>query len=126
MLLKLQDNDSNWIMYKEQIKNHLTSKGLMCHFTGTARKSIKVEEKEQKLHKKENVSPMSNDKLDTYLDNLDTYAQKKTQVWEVLYDTLSKMVILQIKGQTMAADVWTKLSSIFESIGGYDYNEHPC
>jgi hypothetical protein len=116
-LPKLQDDGSNWVMYKERIKNHLTSKGLMRHFTGTARKPIEVEDRNGRLHKMGSANPMTDDELDTYLDILDTYAQKEAQVREVLYDTLSKTVTLQIKSQATATDMWMKLSSIFESKG---------
>ena len=60
---------------------------------------------------------MTDDEFDTHPDSLDTYAQKKAQVHEVLYDTLNKMVTLQIKGQSSAADSWKKLMSIFEAEG---------
>jgi hypothetical protein len=116
-LPKLQDDGSNWVMYKERIKNHLTSKGLMRHLTGTARKPAEVEEKDGKVHKKGNARPMTDDELDTYLDTLDVYATKEAQVREVLYDTLSKTVFLQIKGQPTAAETWNKLVSIFELKG---------
>jgi len=113
MLPKLQEDSSNWVMYKEQIVNHLTSKGLLRHFSGTAKKPIEVEEKNGKVHKKENATTMTDDEFESYLDSLDTYAQKEAQVRKVLYDTLTKMVTLQIKGQPAATDSWKKLMLIF-------------
>ena len=60
---------------------------------------------------------MTDDEFEAYLDSLDTYAQKEAQVHKVLYDTLTKMVTLQIKEQLMAAESWKKLTSIFEVKG---------
>ena len=116
-LPKLQEDGSNWVMYKEWIQNHLTSKGLLRHITGTARKPIEIEEHNGKVHKKGNVTAMTDDEFEAYLDSLDTYAQKEAQVHEVLYDMLTKTVTLQIKGQLMAADAWKKLVAIYESKG---------
>jgi hypothetical protein len=117
MLPKLQEDGSNWVMYKEWIVNHLTSKGLLHHLSGTARKPIEVEEKNGKVHKKGNATAMTDAEFEAYLDSLDMYAQKEAQVREVLYDTLTKTVTLQIRGQPTAADSWKKLTSIFESKG---------
>jgi len=117
MLPKLQEDGSNWVMYKERIQNHLTSKGLLCHYSGTARKPIEIEEKNGKVHKKGNATAMTDDEFEAYLDSIDTYAQKEAQVKEVLYDTLTKTVTLQIKGQPTAAEAWKKLTTIFESKG---------
>ena len=116
-LPKLQEDGSNWVMYKERIQNHLTSKGLLRHYTGTARKPVEIEEKNGKMHKKGNATAMTDVEVEAYLNLVDTYAQKEAQVREVLYDTLSKTVTLQIKGQSTAADAWKKLTSIFESKG---------
>ena len=116
-LPKLQEDGSNWFMYKERIQNHLTSKGLLGHFSGTARKPTEIEEKNGKVHKKGNATAMTDDEFKAYLDSLNTYAQKEAQVREVLYDTLTKTVTLQIKGQPTAADAWKKLITIFESKG---------
>ena len=116
-LPKLQEDGSNWVMYKERIQNHLTSKGLLRHLTGTAKRPIEIEEKNGKVHKKGNVTAMTDDEFETYLDSIDTYAQKEAQVREVLYDTLTKTVTLQIKGQPSAAESWKKLTSIFEVKG---------
>ena len=69
------------------------------------------------MHKKGNATAITDDEFESYLDSLDTYAQKEAQVREVLYDTLTKMVTLQIKGQPTATDSWKKLTSIFESKG---------
>ena len=116
-LPKLQEDGSNWVMYKERIQNHLTSKGLLRHLTGTVKKPVETEEKNGKVHKKGNPTAMTDDEFETYLDSIDTYAQKEAQVREVLYDTLTKTVTLQIKGKPSAAESWMKLTSIFESKG---------
>ncbi len=116
-LLKLQEDGSNWVMYKERIVNHLTSKELLCHFSGTARKPIEVEEKNGKVHKKGNATAMTDDEFESYLDSLDMYAQKEAQVHKILYDMLTKTVIPQFKEQPTAADSWKKLISIFKSKG---------
>ena len=47
-LPKLYEDGSDWVMYKERIQNHLTSKGLLCHLTGTAKRPIEIEEKNEK------------------------------------------------------------------------------
>ena len=85
-------------MYKERILNHLTTKGLLRHLTGTARKPLETEEKDGKVYKKRSTTVMTDDEFETYLDSIDMYAQKEAKVREVLYDTLTKTVTLQIKG----------------------------
>jgi hypothetical protein len=99
-------------------------KGLLRHLSGTARKPIEIEEKNGKVHKKGNATAMTDDEFETYLDSIDTYAQKEAQVREVLYDMLTKIVTLQIKGQLTAAHVWKKLMSIFER--RHDHNRYTC
>ena len=116
-LPKLQEDGSNWVMYKERVQNHLTSKGLLRHLTGTAKRPMEIEEKNGKVHRKGNTTAMTDDEFETYLDSIDTYAQKEAKVHEVLYDTLTKTVTLQIKGQPSAAESWKKLTSIFETKG---------
>jgi len=116
-LPKLQEDGPNWVMYKERIQNHLTSKGLLRHFLGTARKPKEVEERNGRVHETGKAVPMTDDEFEAYLDSVDTYAQKEAQVKEVLYDTLTKMVTLQIKEQPTAAEAWKKLTTIFESKG---------
>ena len=103
-LPKLQEDGSNWVMYKERIQNHLTSKGLLRHLTGTVKNPVETEEKNGKVHKKGNPTAMTDDEFKAYLDSINTYAQKEAQVREVLYDTLTKTVTLQIKGKPSAAD----------------------
>ncbi len=116
-LLDFQEDGSNWVMYKERIQNHLTSKGLLRHISGTVRKPTEIEEKNGRVHKKGNATMMTDDEFEAYLDSLYTYTQKEAQVHEVLYDMLTKTVTLQIKGQPTAAESWKKLMSIFEAKG---------
>ena len=57
-LPKLQANGENWVTYKERLRNHLTSKGLVRHVNGTAKKPAEVEIINDKVHKKGNPTPM--------------------------------------------------------------------
>jgi hypothetical protein len=116
-LPKLQANGENWVMYKERLRNHLTSKGLIRHVNGTAKKPAEVEVINDKVHKKGNPVPMDDDELETYYDSFADYEQKEVQVRDVIYETIPKTIFLQVKGQPTAAKVIGKLLSIFEQKG---------
>ncbi len=116
-LPKLQTNGENWVTYKERLRNHLTSKGLVRHINGTAKKPVEVEIINDKTHKKGSPTPMTNDELETYYDLFTDYEQKEAQVRNVIYETIPKSVFLQVKGQPTASKVIDKLVAIFEHKG---------
>jgi hypothetical protein len=116
-LPKLQANGENWVTYKERLRNHLTSKGLVRHVNGTAKKPAEVEIINDKVHKKGKPTPMDDDELETYYDSVADYEQKEAQVRDVIYETIPKSVFLQVKGQPTASKVIDKLVAIFEQKG---------
>jgi len=116
-LPKLQTNGENWVTYKERLRNHLTSKGLVRHINGTAKKPVEVEIINDKTHKKGSSTPMTDNELKMYYDSFTDYEQKEAQVRNVIYKTIPKSVFLQVKGQPTASKVIDKLVAIFEQKG---------
>jgi len=117
LLLKLQANGENWVTYKERLRNHLTSKGLLRHVNGTAKKPVEVEVINDKTHQKGKTAPMTDDELEEYYTSFADFEQKEAQVRDIIYETIPKSVFLQVKGQATAAKVIDKLVVIFEQKG---------
>ncbi len=66
-LPRLKDDGSNWILYKEQIPNAATSKGLKCHLTGTVKKPAELTESNGDSYKPGDLAPLSADELKKHL-----------------------------------------------------------
>ena len=116
-LPKLQDDGSNWITYRERIINTLTHKGLKRHVLGTARIPTETEIKSDKVYKKGGVIELTSTQIEEIEKETDDFEQKEASVREVIYETIGQSLFLQIKNETSAAKVWTKLVSIMEKKG---------
>src|SRR5271168_3495880 len=122
-LPRLSEDGSNWVTYKERVLNNLTSKGLMQHVRGTARKPIQLIEQHSAYFRPNELAPLSNEDLEEHEDFVDSYHQKEAQVQEIIYDTVSKSVFLEIKDESSAAGVWSKLVAIHEAKGTMTYTD---
>src|SRR5271168_4870543 len=122
-LPRLSEDGSNWVTYKERVLNNLTSKGLMQHVRGTARKPIQLIEQHSAYFRPNELAPLSNEDLEEHEDFVDSYHQKEAQVREIIYDTVSKSVFLEIKDKSSAAGVWSKLVAIHEAKGTMTYTD---
>ena len=122
-LPKLSEDGSNWVTYKERILNNLTSKGLTRHVRGSARKPVPIVERDGSFYRLNELSPLSDEDLEMLEDAIDTYDQKEAQVREIIYETVSKSVFLEIKNETSAYNVWTKLVAIHEEKGTMTYTD---
>src|SRR5436190_21131916 len=111
-LSKLKEDGSNWITYKEHILNTLMSKGLRRHVFGTAKKPSALVYLNGAFFKPNSLSSLSDDELEAYEQEVDTFDQKQAQVHEVIYKTISQSTFLQIKDGTTAAKIWSKLIAI--------------
>ncbi|PPR01831.1 LOW QUALITY PROTEIN: hypothetical protein CVT26_008262 [Gymnopilus dilepis] len=106
-LLKLHEDGSNWVTYKERVLNHLTSKGLIRHVKGTVKQPLHLTDNEMEAHEQQ----------------MDIFEQKQAQVREVIYEMTSKSVFLEIKDEPTAEKLWTKLVDIHESKGTMVYTD---
>ena len=97
-LLRLLEDGSNWIIYKEHVINNLTSKGLMRHVRGTVRKPAQLIEHNGSHYRPNELSPLSDEDLEKHEDYIDSYNQKEAQVREILYETTSKSVVGIVTG----------------------------
>jgi Reverse transcriptase (RNA-dependent DNA polymerase)/gag-polypeptide of LTR copia-type/GAG-pre-integrase domain len=122
-LPRLSEDGSNWVTYKERVLNNLTSKGLMRHVRGTARKPVQLTERHGAYYRPHELSPLSDEDLEKHEDLVDSYDQKEAQVREIIYETVSKSVFLEIKDESSAAGVWTKLVAIHEAKGTMTYTD---
>jgi hypothetical protein len=116
-LPKLKDNGSNWITYRERIINTLTHKGLKQHVLGTTRVPDEIEIRSSKSYKKGGIIELTEEQLDAIEKYTDEYEQREASVREVIYETISQSLFLQIKNEPTSARVWTKLISIMEKKG---------
>ena len=122
-LPRLAEDGSNWVTYKERILNNLTSKGLMRHIRGTARQPVQLIERNGSFYRPNELSPLSDEDLEKHEDSVDSYDQKEAQVREIIYKTVSKSVFLDIKDESSAARVWSKLVAIHETKGTMTYTD---
>ena len=122
-LPRLAEDGSNWVTYKERILNNLTSKGLMRHIRGMARQPVQLIERNGSFYRPNELSPLSDEDLEKHEDSVDSYDQKEAQVREIIYETVSKSVFLDIKDESSAARVWSKLVAIHETKGTMTYTD---
>src|SRR6266850_5187943 len=116
-LMKLADDGTNWITYRERVLNMLTHKGLCRHIMGTAQKPEEVEEQDGKFYKKGSLNALTDTELEALEKSMDEYEQKQASVREIIYKTISQSMFLQIKNEPTAAKVWAKVVSIMEDKG---------
>lgn len=74
-------------------------------------------EKSGKWYKPNSTTALSDAEVEKHEDEQDAYDQKEAQVRELIYETISNSLFLQIKGETSAAGVWKKLTEICEKQG---------
>ena len=122
-LPRLAEDGSNWVTYKERILNNLTSKGLMRHVRGMARQPVQLTERNGSYYRLNELSPLSDEDLEKHEDFVDSYDQKEAQVREIIYETVSKSVFLEIKDESSAAGAWSKLVAIHEAKGIMTYTD---
>ena len=122
-LPRLAEDGSNWVTYKERIINNLTSKGLMRHVKGLVKPPATLEEREGAYFKAKSTTALTEKELDDHYTELDTYETKQAQVRDVIYETVSKSVFLEVKNEATATDVWKKVISIHETKGTMSYTD---
>jgi hypothetical protein len=117
-LPKLASDGENWLTYHERVLNAATTRGLRRHLVGTALKPSPIIIKDEKFYLTEDDAlPLSDDALEKQETAIDTWEQKEAQVRELIYNTVDNASFLQIKGETTAAALWKKLSSIHGNRG---------
>ena len=89
----------------------------MQHIRGMACQPVQLTELDGSCYRPNELSPLSNKDLEKHEDFIDSYHQKEAQVQEIIYDTVSKSVFLEIKDESSAAGVWSKLVAIHETKG---------
>ncbi|KAG6837635.1 hypothetical protein C0991_002910, partial [Blastosporella zonata] len=63
------------------------------------------------------AKPLTDTEIDTHEDQMENWLQKEAQVCEIIYGTVDQSTFLQIKGETTAAALWKKLTSIHADKG---------
>ncbi len=116
-LPRLKDDGTNYILYKEQIPNVATSKGLRQVLYGTAKKPVEMTEINGDYYLPGSLAPLSDGEVEKQLTLQDAYDQKEAQVHEMMYETISTSTFMQIKNEPTTAAMWKKLTSIFEEKG---------
>ncbi len=116
-LPRLKDDGMNYILYKEQIPNVATSKGLRQVLYGTAKKPVEMTEINGDYYLPGSLAPLSDGEVEKQLTLQDAYDQKEAQVHEMMYETISTLTFMQIKNEPTTAAMWKKLTFIFEEKG---------
>ncbi len=98
-LPRLKDDGTNYILYKEWIPNVATSKGLRRVLYGTAKKPMEMTEINGDYYLPGNLTPLSDDEVEKQLTLQDAYDQKEAQVREMMYETISTLIFMQIKNE---------------------------
>src|SRR6266550_3361090 len=111
-LPKLASDGENWLTYQERVSNAAAARGLRRRLVGTALRPSTVVEKGGNFFLPSSTDPLSADALETHETSVDSWEQKEAQVRELIYNTVDNSTFLQIKGETTAAALWKKLSSI--------------
>ncbi|PBK85954.1 hypothetical protein ARMGADRAFT_941142 [Armillaria gallica] len=122
----LKDNSTNHILYKEQILNVATSKGLRRVLYGTTKKPMEMTEMNRDYYLPGHPAPLSDNKVEKQLTLQDVYDQKEAQVHEMMYETISTLTFMQIKNKPTAAAMWKRLTSIFSEKGIYKLQNQHC
>jgi gag-polypeptide of LTR copia-type len=121
-LEKLKDDGTNWVTYQECVTITMTHKGLRQHFLGTKRKPGTFIELDRKFYKTEDIKKkdrvtLTDKEVEDMEEALDEYEQKEALVREVIYETISQSMFLQIKNEPTASKLWSKLVSIMQEKG---------
>src|SRR6266550_3277062 len=121
-LEKLKDDGTNWVTYRERVTNTMTHKGLRRHFLGTKRKPGTCIELDGKFYKIEDIKKkdrvaLTDKEAEDMEEALDEYERKEASVREVIYETISQSMFLQIKNEPTASKLWSKLVSIMQEKG---------
>ena len=86
---------------------------------GTMRKPGTMTEKDGEFYKTGDKSQklLSETEIKAMEKATDEYEQKEASVREVIYETISQSMFLQVKNEPTAAKVWSKLVSIMQEKG---------
>src|SRR6266550_5501727 len=113
-LEKLKDDGTNWVTYRERVTNTMTHKGLRRHFLGTKWKPGTCIELDGKFYRIEDIKKkdrvaLTDKEAEDMEEALDEYERKEASVREVIYETISQSMFLQIKNEPTASKLWSKL-----------------
>ena len=114
---RLKDDGSNWTTYKERTVNVITHKGLKRHLTGSAKKPKEPFEVDGNWFLPGSQTPLDDDELEEAYEKVDEWETKQASVRQIIYETVSPSIFLEVKNEGTAADVWKKLCGIFEKKG---------
>jgi hypothetical protein len=100
----------------------MTHKGLQQHFLGTKRKPGMFIELDNKFYKSEDIKKkdkvaLTETQVEAMEEALDEYEWKEALVREVIYETISQSMFLQIKNEPTTSKLWSKLISIMQEKG---------
>ncbi|TFY76907.1 hypothetical protein EWM64_g7104 [Hericium alpestre] len=135
---KLQNDGTNWIMYKTWLRTVIGAKGLMRHLDGTAQQpsllanlSATVQPKTDPLSiliapeasgsaskgKGKNIKP-SEAELDAFkkaLEKLEEWEQKQYLVKQQIFLTITDSLLLHVQALDHAHEVWNTVCREFEA-----------
>ncbi|KAG6858957.1 hypothetical protein C0995_012656, partial [Termitomyces sp. Mi166 len=117
-ILKLVSDGSNWTLYQEHIINRIMSKKICQHVMGTTHKLVALVECDSSFFWDDNLLFLLLDKqLEEHEDAMEDWLQKEATVDDIIYTTVDQSTFHQIKGETTAATIWKKLTSIHSNRG---------
>ena len=105
---KLNDNGSNWVMFRHEFESAVSSKGLRRYLEGREKRPVPPTAP--------GVDPDADDKYDQALD---VWRAKHDTIKTLLYQALPDTLKLQIIRLERAVDVWRVVTTKYDNQGTY-------
>ncbi|KAJ3970229.1 hypothetical protein EV361DRAFT_917019 [Lentinula raphanica] len=110
----LNNDLSNWVIYKHRVATVIGAHGLARHLEGNARLPMQVTERDGKFYLVGSSTALTDDEYDKRMNEQDAYDMKEAQLREIIYQTIPLSLYVHVKGKATAHDTWKELCSIME------------
>jgi hypothetical protein len=108
-ILKLTEDRSNWITYKEHTLTAIGARGLMCYVNGRARKPEPFPHDED-----EDGETPTEALIEALYKTIDEYYQKDSLVKQQIFSTITDCLLLRVQKLESASSIWAKICDIHE------------
>jgi hypothetical protein len=100
---KLEDDGSNWVLFKVKILSALTYWKMICYVDGWAQKP------------KAPSTSAAADVKEKYKNDLETWEIRNEHAWSIILSTLPESYQIKVIGLKTAAEAWKMISSKFNN-----------
>ncbi|KAJ3755283.1 hypothetical protein EV360DRAFT_28376, partial [Lentinula raphanica] len=110
----LNNDLSNWVIYKHRVVTVIGAHGLARHLEGNARLLKQVTERDGEFYLAGSSTVITEDEYDKRTVEQGLYDLKEAQIREIIYETIPLSLYVRVKGKATAHDTWKELYSIME------------